>query len=342
MKIQKNALKILYTLLILLTSSAFSFAQTDKIEERNIQFKNGDTDFAGKFFLPGGDGPFPGVVILHGGSSRVKAHRATSSYYGQRFAMNGICALIYDKRGTGDSGGEYSEADFDDFINDALSAVKCLKEQDEVDSKRVGILGPSQGGRIAALAAARSSDLFFIATLAAPLVSISDLMYFTMMDILQFMKTPDSLKTIVSPLWKKHFSFVEKDDKQGLHQLDLEIDRLSSTVPKKYLPWKSDQIWHLKDIGRADYQPQYNSMANDYISELAKIKIPWLNIYAEFDRAVPVDASIKIMKEKMASAGNKDFEIKIIPNADHSFRDVKTKKYCRVEQEVIDWIHTIN
>jgi len=337
MKIQiPNKTYILFLFVMVFTSSCF--AQTSKIEEKEIQFQSGTVNFSGKIFIPVGDGPFPAVVILHGGSSNIKAHRATSSYYGWRCAKRGIAALIYDKRGTGDSGGKVNASTFDDFVNDAINAVRFLKKQAKINSKKIGIFGPSQGGHIAALAAARSSDVSFIATLAAPLVSIADLMYFSTMDILQYMEIPDSIKQVVDPLWIKHFNCVENKDKQGLEKLDFEIDRLSNNIDKRFLPLKSDQLNHLKDFGRGDFQPQYNSMANDYISELSKIKIPWISIYAEFDRAVPVVASIKIMKEQMAISGNKDYDVKIIPNVDHGFKNVETKKYFRVEDTAIEWI----
>jgi dienelactone hydrolase len=308
------------------------------ISEKEIQFQSDNDQFLGKLFIPKGDGPVPAVVILHGGSSNVKAHRATSSYYAWRFAKKGIAALIYDKRGTGDSGGIYSKSTFDDFVKDALNAVKFLKKQKEIDPQKVGILGPSQGGRIAALAAARSSEISYIVTFAAPLVSLADLMYFSTMDILQYMEIPDSVKQVVEPLWRKHYTCVEKSNKQALEELDFEIKQLETTIDDKFLPFKSDQIGHLNDFGRGDFQPQYNSMSNDYISDLSKVKIPWLSIYAEFDKAVPVDASIKIMKEQMKIAGNTHYEIKIIPNADHGFKDINTKEYLRVEDIAIEWV----
>jgi len=318
--------------------TSYCFAQTSHIEEKKIQFKSGNVNFSGTLFIPAGDGNFPAVVILHGGSSNIKAHRATSSYYGWRFAKKGISALIYDKRGTGDSGGEVSASTFDDYVQDALSAVRCLKKQEKINAQQVVILGPSQGGRIATLAAARSSDISFIATLAAPLVSIADLMYFSSINILQYMKISDSLKQVVEPLWIKHYACVENKDEQGLDELDIEIDRLGNSVDKRFLPFKSDQLTHLKDFSRGDFQPQYNSMTNDYITELSNIKIPWISIYAEFDNAVPVEASIKIMKEQMAIAGNEDYVIKIIPDVDHGFKNIKTKKYFRVEDIAIEWI----
>ncbi len=316
----------------------YCLAQSNIVEEKKIHFRSGDETFSGKIFLPAGDKPFPSVVILHGGSSNVKAHRATSSYYGRRFAKRGIAAIIYDKRGTGSSGGEVTSSTFDDFVKDAISAVKFLKKQDEIDSKRIGMFGPSQGGRIAALAAARSPDVSFIVTLAAPLTSIADLMYFSTMDILQYWGIIDSLKQAVEPLWAKHFIYVENDNKPGLKKLDLEIDKLSGHIEKKFLPLKSFQLNHLKDFGKGDFQPQYNSMTKDYISELAKVKVPWISIYAEFDKAVPVEASIRIMRQQMALAENEDYEIRVIPDVDHGFKNVKTKKYIRVEELAIDWV----
>ena len=300
--------------LLFLFSFMFCFAQGERIEGAKIEFASGELNFSGKLFLPEGNGEFPAVVILHGGSSNVKAHRATSSYYANRFAKNGIAVLIYDKRGTGDSGGQVSTATFDDYVNDALNAVKFLKTQDNINHKYVGIFGPSQGGRIAALAAARSTEIAFIATMSAPLVSVADICYFSSMDFLNRMGISDSVKNVVIPLWQKHYSFVEKGDNKGLTELDLEIDKLLNNVEKKFLPLKSDQISHLKDFNMGDFQPMYNSMQNDYISEISKVKIPWLNIYAEFDKAVPLEASVKIMKDQMSIAGNEYFEVKILPN----------------------------
>jgi hypothetical protein len=82
----------------------------------------------------------------------------------------------------------------------------------------------------------------------------------------------------------------------------------------------------------------YNSMKNDYIAELSKVKIPWMSIYAEYDEAVPVEPSIKIMKEQMKAAGNENYEVKVMPNLSHGFRDIETKEYFRVEDTAIEWI----
>jgi pimeloyl-ACP methyl ester carboxylesterase len=156
------------------------------------------------------------------------------------------------------------------------------------------------------------------------------------MDFLKFMGITDSLKNIVNPLWQRHYKLVEKGDTKGLKELDQVIEEYYDKVDTVFLPLKSDS---LNSLG--DFQPMYNSMGRDYISELSKVKVPLLSIYAEFDNAVPVEASIKVLKEQMAIGGNKDYEVKIIPNVNHGFRNVETEKYFPVENVAIEWIKQV-
>ena len=90
----KKYLKPALLLLLILLSFSPSLAQGDKIVGNEIHFTNGDLNFSGKLFLPTGDGKFPAIVILHGGSSNVKAHRSTSTYYARRFAIKGIVDMV--------------------------------------------------------------------------------------------------------------------------------------------------------------------------------------------------------------------------------------------------------
>jgi len=84
MKVQRNS-KTAHYLLLFLLSAFHCFAQENKIEGEDIQFKSVNLNFSGTIFLPAGDSKSPAVVILHGGSSNVKAHRSTSTYYAHEF-----------------------------------------------------------------------------------------------------------------------------------------------------------------------------------------------------------------------------------------------------------------
>ena len=331
-------MEIIRNYLLCLLFALNCFAQVNKVEEKKINFTSKGLNLAGTLFFPTGENKFPAVVILQGGSSNFDTQRSTSEYYAYKLVKNGIAALIYDKRGTGDSEGDFSKATFDDLVVDAINAVKFLMKQDKNSPSKVGIFGPSQGGRIAALAAAECSDVAFIATLSTPLVSIADLCYFSSMGSLKMMGIEDSVETLVEPLWKKHYALVESGDNGGLKKLDLEIDKFYKSVDTIFLPLKSEKLDHLKDFQLGDFQPQYNSMQKDYITPLSKVQIPWLNIYGEFDNAVPVEASIKIMKEQMTIRKNNKYEVIIIPGVNHGFVNVESKEYFPVEDMIIEWI----
>jgi dienelactone hydrolase len=327
-------IKIVFFLLFFLSNfTSCTFAQKDTFEVSEVEFQSDGLCITGKLFVPSGEREFPAVVILHGGSSNVKSHRSTSTYFARRFVNRGIAVLIYDKRGTGDSDGEVSKCMFDDYVIDAINAVKFLKQQDKLNPGQVGLFGPSQGGRIAALAAARSTDVAFVVSAAGPLVSIADVCYYSAIDFLNSNDITDSLMNLVNPLWQEHFALVEKRDTTGLNKLDEKIEEFYGVVDTIFLPSKFEMLDSL-----GDFQPMYNSMSRDYITELSNVKVPWLSIYAEFDNATPVKASIKVLKEQVEIGGNENYEIEIVPNVNHMFIDLETKKYFPFENVAIEWI----
>lgn len=126
-----------------------------------VRFSNGGVTLVGEVFTPAGPGPFPGVVLIHG-SGPDSAGLWPYSQHARSLAADGIAVLVYDKRGVGRSGGAYLESTpFDTLAADAMAALATLRQQPRVDPSRVGVWGRSQGAWIAALVAARDSQLAF-------------------------------------------------------------------------------------------------------------------------------------------------------------------------------------
>ena len=84
-----------------------------------------------------------------------------------RLAAEGVASLRYDKRGVGDSDGDYLSSGFHDNVADARAALDVLLERPEVDPKRVVIIGHSEGALIAT-ALADDERLAGVALLAGP------------------------------------------------------------------------------------------------------------------------------------------------------------------------------
>ncbi|MGA7381604.1 MAG: acyl-CoA thioester hydrolase/BAAT C-terminal domain-containing protein [Terriglobales bacterium] len=71
-----------------------------------------------------------------------------------------------DKRGVGRSTGNVATATTADFATDAESGVTFLKSRSEVNPRKIGLIGHSEGGVIAPMVAARDSDVAFIVMMA--------------------------------------------------------------------------------------------------------------------------------------------------------------------------------
>jgi hypothetical protein len=130
-----------------------------------IGFASGDVRLSGTLLLPERAQPVPAVVMIHGSGP---ATRDALWPWADMYARAGIAVLIHDKRGTGASTGSWWAATFEDLADDAAAAIRTLQQRPEIDPRRVGLHGMSQGGWIAPLAARRAPDVAFVIAESAP------------------------------------------------------------------------------------------------------------------------------------------------------------------------------
>lgn len=129
-----------------------------------------DVPLSGTLFLPNTDRPVPGAVIIHGSGS---SDRDNPWYVAlaRSMAENDVAVLLPDKRGSGRSGGEWRTASFNDFAEDALAAARVLEQRPETAASKVGMVGISQGGRVAPIAAAMSPEIAFAVSVSSAAVT---------------------------------------------------------------------------------------------------------------------------------------------------------------------------
>src|SRR5688500_504604 len=131
--------------------------------EEEITFPSGDITLAGTLAFPAADsgGGVPGVVFIHGSSAVDRNENPDPELAGAHIkglelnifsdlatalAEGGIASLRYDKRGVGGSGGDFNTRRVDDLVNDVRAAIARLRADDRVDSKRIFLVGHSEGG----------------------------------------------------------------------------------------------------------------------------------------------------------------------------------------------------
>jgi dienelactone hydrolase len=118
----------------------------------DTSFQGAGVTLAGRLVMPKGQDPVPIVVLVHG-ADRGSALEGAGVFDLQRlFPSAGIGAFVYDKRGTGASGGKYTH-DYLTLADDAIAAMREAKRLAGARAQRTGYLGTSQGGWVAPLAA---------------------------------------------------------------------------------------------------------------------------------------------------------------------------------------------
>jgi len=142
--------------------------------EKEVSFINVEANarLAGTLTLPKTGFPCPAVILISG----TGAHNRDYSIFGHRpflvisdyLTRQGIAVLRFDDRGVGASSGDRSQATSEDYALDVLSGMKFLKDYKDIDQQKIGLVGHSEGGTIAALTAARSSDVAFIVMMGSP------------------------------------------------------------------------------------------------------------------------------------------------------------------------------
>lgn len=141
--------------------------------QEEVQFESGGVTLTGLLMLPRAKGPHAAAAFIHG-SGDSDRDNVWAFTIANHLAMNGIAVLLPDKRGSGRSGGDWKKADFNVLAADAAAAVELLRKRPEVDRARVGLVGLSQGGWVAPLAASKDEKLAFVAAVSSASTTVGE------------------------------------------------------------------------------------------------------------------------------------------------------------------------
>lgn len=154
-------------------------AHLESLRYMDVSFRNEDQNLnlAGMLFIPDGRGPFPAVVVMHGGgtSQRDNIWYLTMTRYLQE---NGVVVLLPDKRGSEKSEGDWRKSSYEDLATDALAAVDFMKSQGMVKISQIGVIGMSQGGQISPLVAVQSPDVSFLIDVVGTSLNNYDVLHY--------------------------------------------------------------------------------------------------------------------------------------------------------------------
>ena len=124
-----------------------------KVEEMVYSNLDGTINYGATITIPNGRGPFPAVLLLTGSGQQNRDEEIVGhkpfAVIADHLTRNGFIVLRVDDRGMGKTTGDVFSATTRDFANDAIVSLNCLKNRNEVNKDKIGLIGHSEGGMIA-------------------------------------------------------------------------------------------------------------------------------------------------------------------------------------------------
>lgn len=268
-------------------------------------FENGPTKLSGTLYLARGRKPQSAIVVTHAAAAPLR-DLPLYRHLKEMLPALGIAVLVYDRRGSGKSGGDLQTSDYALLADDALAAVRMLKADTRIDPQRVGIWGLSQGGWLALLAASRSSEPAFIIAVSAPLVSPDVQMMFRSVNVLRVNGYPQADIEQMIATRKAVDDYMRGSGHRATAQ------RLVDAAKTK--PWFEFLYMGETVTDRATSRWR-KEIEFDPLRTLDGVKIPALVIYGAADPVVPVAVSVERLR-----AAHPKLDVAVIAGADHSMQ----------------------
>ncbi|AWV06195.1 alpha/beta hydrolase family protein [Marilutibacter maris] len=293
------------------------------LRETATTFGSLGSRLAGNLIEPeDGAADMPLVVMVHGS----ERYSSTHSSYAYMMAAQGTRTFAYDKRGTGESEGEYTQ-NFELLAEDAAAALDHARAMAAGRFGRAGYFGGSQGGWVAPLAATHS-DADFVAIGFGLVVSPIDEDREQMISEARAagydartMAQIDRLSQATARLLDSHFS----DGFEALEALRRELADApwAATIEGEHsgaMLRTSDA--DLRRLGRARFDNLELIWDYDAQAVLERLDAPLLWVLAEQDREAPIEKTRGAL-QALAAAG-KPVDVYLFPDTDHGMFEFRT------------------
>ncbi|WP_341840608.1 alpha/beta hydrolase [Chitinophaga caseinilytica] len=317
----------------------------------NVYFPNrkDSLSLAGTFTRPFEPGKYPAVILISGSgpqdrNSNILGHK-TFLVIADYLTRNGIAVLRYDDRGVGESTGSMKGSGIAEFTRDAGAALEYLKGRVDVDVKKIGVLGHSEGGAIGLELAAGNKDVAFLVSLAGPGVSGDELIMSQTKAILAQFQVGDSiLQQQLGYQRRMMDAILQEKDTAALRA------RIRSNAKVQYddnpgIQKNMQEGTFIQQVSSQYLTPEYLSIVRfDPKPYFAKVKCPVLALNG--DKDVQVVSSVHLPGWKN---GIKNADIREMPGLNHLFQTCKTcqgQEYGRLTEtispavlsEISNWI----
>ena len=285
------------------------------LDVKEATFKSHGTVLVGRLVMPKGEEQVPIVVLLHGSEH----DSALTDYFLQRvLPSEGVGVFVYDKRGTGRSGGHYTQ-DYSLLADDAVAALRKARQLAGARLGRIGYQGGSQAGWVAPIAANRTSVDFVIVCFGLAVNVIDEDQEAVELQMREKGYSPEVIAKALEVASAAEAVF-ESDFKSGFPKLDEMRAKYGSE------PWYKDVhgdyaffvLQHSSDAELRALAPEFNwhtPFRYDPMPTLRADKVPQLWILGGEDYEAPSAETSRRIKSLMGEG--LPFTVAYYPDAEH-------------------------
>lgn len=245
--------------------------------------------------LTAATGPLPAVVLIGGSGPTDRDEMLFNipvlGQVANALADAGFVTLRYDKRGVGQSGGRLESATFADYTEDLRAAVKVLADRKDVDPKRIAVIGHSEGGAVALMAASRDKRIAAVGLIAANGVTGAELV----------------LEQQQHALSRSTFSDAEKQQK-----VDLQKKIMQAVITGK--GWEQFSAADRRLVDTPEFQ---SILTNDPSKVMPDVKQPILILQGELDTQVAPSNADRLAGLARARKNAPPVQVARVPGINH-------------------------
>ncbi len=318
----------------------FSYRSED-VKFENIRDK---VSLSGTLTMPFTGNNFPAVVLISGSGAQNRDEELMGHkpflVLADYLTQNGYAVLRYDDRGSFGSTGDFSSATTFDLANDAEAALNYLKSRKEINPKKIGLMGHSEGGIIAPIVAVKNSNVAFIVLLAGPGLKGSDILLLQQEAIGKVNGVSEKDLKETREINTEIYGLVDKI--KNMDTLKHQLTNSLQTIPTKYPDMKMPEGLNFQQV----VDMQLKQICTPWIVEfirydpapmLEKVKCPALAIIGSKDLQVPAKENIPAIRNAFAKSGNKKVVVQELEGLNHLFQTCTTgspNEYGNIEETI--------
>ncbi len=333
-------------ILLLLLLSHFTFSQENKFRSEEVDYWNiaDSVHISGTLTMPEKGSKFPAVLLITGSGPEDrdcnlfghKPFKVIAEYLSNR----GFAVLRVDDRGVGKTtlGKNPKLVTSENFAKDVLSGVDFLKNRSEINPKKIGLIGHSEGGMIAPMAANQSKDVAFIISLAGTGVPGFVLSH-NQNETIMLKSGVDSAQVKERLIFNDRLLSLmisEDDNKVFEEKISAEINGLDDEQKTKFGIKKGMEKMMIAQIKSQNIPWVKFYMKHDPATDWRNVKIPVLALNGTKDTQVTYELNLSAIEKSLKIGGNIHHKIVKLEGLNHLFQHAETglvNEYATIKED---------